>query len=183
MVIQCHLHGAVAAVRVYAAYCCVYCTWRWFTYAAGDKDTRIDEVDSVTYDPATDFTLEIPSAHTQLQRVRVQRAAAAAEKAAAKQQLLKQVRPLLFTAAKGSRKGSEGAAASSTRSYSSSCEAAVSSDGRSAAVNRSAAGSLLMLQRSMMCSSSSSRLLGWVTRPQQLQRLSWCGLAAAPLLL
>jgi hypothetical protein len=158
--------------------------------AAGDKDTPLDVVEEVTYNPEVDFNMQLPTAHRQIRRVNATRAAAAAEKKAEQQQRWLKSKPLLFgsrgaadAVAGISRGGSSmggAAAGNSVRSYSSSCDAASVIAGSAAG---SAAGSLLLLQRSMLSHSSRSRFLACAGLQQQLQRLSWCGLAAAPLLL
>lgn len=173
---------------------------------AAEKDTKRELVDEVTYDPTDDFSLNashyLPEAHIQAQRVKAQRAAAAKEKAALRQQLWRKYRPLLFssggTAAAGggsggssssssgdgnstSMAGSVAAAASSpssARSYSYSSSSGSSSQTR---VQQAVSGlSLLMLCSRQAIAGSA----GCAQQQQQFQqRLRWCGLAAAPLLL
>jgi hypothetical protein len=173
--------------------------------AVGDKDTRMEVVEEVTYDPANDFWLELPAEHTRLRDVAARKAAAAAEAAAARQALWRKYRPLFASSATSSSSSSESSSSSrssSTSSSSSSSPAApsagssssprtYSSSSNSSSSTQEAAGSsmhpavgmVLTLHRRWAGSSGSS-LLGCVGVQQQhhLQRLSWCGLAAAPML-
>lgn len=166
----------------------------------GEKDTKLDLVDEVTYDPTDDFSLNLshylPAAHIQAQRVKAQRAAASAEKAALRQQLWRKYRPLLLsgsggggTAAAGN--GGSGSSSEGSSKSTGSGSAAASSSASSARSYSSSSSSPTGVQQAvscmsllMLCSSNRTIMAGSTSCTQQFQqRLRWCGLAAAPLLL
>lgn len=172
--------------------CGTLCTAHWccgcFCTAVGERDTRPEDAEEVTYNPQADFTLRVPSAHKRLRELReLREAAATAEAAASKQQQTRQQLPQssrvkLFSRGYHSHRIAEAAE-----------EEAV--DKMQQALNRCsiAGGShnsslMAMPQRLPLGSgagsriSSISRLLGCRTYSSQTCQSGWCGIAAAPLL-
>jgi hypothetical protein len=143
--------------------------------AEGAKDTKPEEAAKVTYNPDADFTMQVPANHRQLRERRELQEAAAAAAAAAKQQQRSSRRSLFGSSSRSyhSSSGSE-ADVQQLQELMSSCSIAGS-------------GSVLQLQQRLPFSSSSSssvsRLLGSSVGSSRVHMSSWCGLAAAPLLL
>lgn len=169
--------------------------------AVGEKDTKPEDVAEVTYQGADDFSIPLPSAHRQQRWQRTQRVAAVQAAAAAKKQERAKYRGLLFASkAASAAAGSSGTGSSGGTQRSSLHTISSSSSSSSRSLSTGTASSagneeddischvpalLPLLQRSLICSSrcSSSPLLFCAGMPTPVQRLSWCGLAAAPLLL
>uniref|UniRef100_A0A383VH90 Large ribosomal subunit protein uL24 C-terminal domain-containing protein n=1 Tax=Tetradesmus obliquus TaxID=3088 RepID=A0A383VH90_TETOB len=148
----------------------------------GAKDTKPEEAAKVTYNPAADFTMQVPAHHRQLRQLRELRdaAAAAAAAAAKQQQQQRQQRP-----SRGSLFGS-----SSSRSYHSSSRGKCAAEVQQvqemlSGCSLGGSGSVLqLLQRLPFSSSSSSSVSRLLCRGfgSRAHLSSWCGLAAAPLL-
>jgi hypothetical protein len=142
--------------------------------AEGAKDTKPEEAEKVTYNPAADFTMQVPANHRRLQELRELRdAAATAAAAAAKQQRQQRTsRGSLFGSSRGYHSSSRSEEVEQLQEMLSSCSIGGS-------------GSVLQLQQRLPFSSSSSssvsRLMcgSFSSRGRQS---NWCGLAAAPLL-
>eukprot|EP00879_Flechtneria_rotunda_P014878 GHRR01015545.1.p1 GENE.GHRR01015545.1~~GHRR01015545.1.p1 ORF type:complete len:234 (+),score=68.89 GHRR01015545.1:84-704(+) len=148
----------------------------------GQMDTAQEIVEEVTYNPAADFTLSVPSAHRHLRELRALRQAAAAEAAQQQQQRQWQQQQRLGLAQSRQLFGSR-SSSSSARGYCTTEDAAEASaqsqNVLEACIITNNAGSVPVWQRRRQCSISICSLLC----SKRSMYSSWCGLAAVPVFL
>jgi hypothetical protein len=153
--------------------------------AEGAKDTKPEEAERTTYNPAADFTMQVPANHRQLRELRELRDAAAAAAAAAQQQRLPGASQRSLFGSSSSR---------SSRGYHSSAHVEDENvlqlqelmTGCSLGAGSSSVQQQLQ-QRLLFSSSSSSSSVGRLLSSSsgvgsRSYHSSWCGVAAAPLL-